>query len=220
MTPAEVIEPVLEILERPDLESMAYTRFNSALKSAHSIERLRQDLRTGYILNPSAVNEVVTFLKEDTAPRSREIYSIDLYQNFTEPTPGNVIVLDADLITIPRPYVNVVDRIAAKDYYGYKYMHTYTLLGAIGRISGIEQGVKAIGVTYLSFPTFTRNLITSEYESDSWILTEFHEIVAAFLRQHLSTVIDSDSIKTDALREVAFQRQEFIKTYVKDILPL
>lgn len=220
MTPSEVVADLLELLERPDLESLAFSRFYSALQSAHKVERLRKDLYIGVISDPSVVQGKFTFVQDDYLPRCREVRNITLYKDYIVPSlPDDPIVIDPDKeIPLSSPFVDLVDRVSARDYYGIKYPHTYTRIGSTVTLSGVSEQTKLIAITYLGFPSFSKDPISGEYESDSWILREFPQLVQAFLRQHLATVIDSDSIQSAAMRELAFQRQEFIGIYAKDAI--
>jgi hypothetical protein len=219
MTPSEIISEVLSDLERPDMASKALAKFYQSLQSAHKVERLRRDLRTVYITNPSINNSRMTFVVTEVTPRSREIRSVNLYSGFSEPTPGQVIPDENKLIYLYQPFIDIADALTATDYYGFKYPTTFSLMGALGTLKGVDTSTTCVEINYLAFPTFVESPVTGEYETDSWIADEFPQLIKAYLKWAIATVIDSQSLIQSAVSEVNFQRREFINTYVSDILP-
>jgi hypothetical protein len=199
-TPAQIVSNVLDILERPDLYDLGISRFQSALKTVHSIERLRRDLANERVLlsDYSVIDGKVGI---PIPARFR-----DMYRLWSSNSAGEV----------DREFYSLGNRIELKTYYGFKILQTYNIFGSILNITGISVDATHLEIDYLRFPTW--ELVDDEWETDSWIAVEEPGLLESAVRVQLAGITeDSDQIRS-AEREFAFRRQEFINNYVGEIV--
>lgn len=201
-TPAQIIENVLDNLERPDLQSLAVSRFSKALRSAHSIELFRRDLTSvSYTLSDYAVlNGRVGFpLPADY----RKIYRI--------------VGLDAAGIQ-QAVFEDLKSQPELRTYYGVRKQRVFNIFGAVLNLEGVDSTITAIRLEYFKFPNFVSNSQTGEYTTDSWIAADSPEVVEAYLQHNLAMLTEDSAQIASAEKLVQMTRRDLINNYVEDIV--
>lgn len=203
MTPQEIIDKVLEDLERPDFESLAPSKFHEALRMVHSVENFQQDLaREVYPIGDLLVFEQqATFL---TPARLRKIWRI-----YTKDSHGQ---------ELNRRFVDLRNKTEAVDYFGVKAHSTFTRFGPNITLTGISEESAEVFVEHVRFPEFTYNGTSGEWETDSWIVTESPFTVQYYLQFLLANLTDSADQKAAAQVLMASARRNLLADYVDNIL--
>lgn len=204
MTPAEIVAQVLDNLERPDLESMAYANLNSALKSAHGIEVFMRDLvELPFDLSAYAVVSGAVGIPLPT--RLRKILRI-----YTTDSAGAVV----DETFIPK--LNSVPRL--KNYFGFTIENTYSVFGNTLNVKGMSANAANLNVQYAGYPELTFDALTSIWATDSWIAVEHPEIIIAYLQHRLATLVEDQNQVASAEKFIGLHRVELLRAYADEIV--
>lgn len=210
-TPRQIIDNVLDSLERPDFLSKAEKGFASALKSCHGISRFQRDLKTKIVVSPSysAANQQTTI---PIPGGMREIESFNFWKTYT--------TFPSDETLHGIKFKNSLTNITLQDYYGFKEQYTYFLRGTDLILSGLDNSIAAISVNALYWPTFVYDVGAQDYITDSWIAVEYSKILEAQLFLDLSRKQSSDAIKTVAIQEYQDKYNEFLSIYARETICL
>lgn len=203
MTPQEIIDKVLEDLERPDFETLAPAKFHEALRMAHSVECFQQDL----------VREV--FPVED-------LLIIEQQGTLTAPTllrkVWRIYTTDQHGSVLNQRFIDLKNRASSTDYFGVKAHSTYSRFGKQITLTGISAQAANIVFEYVSFPEFSYNTATSAWETDSWILESSPFTIQWYLQYLLANLTDSEDQKAAAEVLLAAARRNLLTDYVDNIL--
>jgi hypothetical protein len=201
MTPAEIIQEVLDLLERPDLEALAYTRFRVALRSAHNVEVMRRDLTTeNFLLSDYTVTEGAVSLTLPT--RFRKLYRLSSYN-----AAGDVDVefkdrgRDTEL----------------KNYWGLVYSQVYSIFGLLLNVQGISTDATHLRLQFVRYPTY-EDEGGGVWVTDSWIAIEAPELISAYLQHQLALLTEDSAQITTAEKLIQMTRRDFINSYVEEII--
>lgn len=210
-TPRDIIDSVLEDLERPDFQVKAEKEFYSALKAAHGIALFQRDLKSKLVttITYSAANAQTSI---PLPAGIREIHKFRFWQTYTT-VPSNEILQEAK-------FKNAILDAALTDYYGFKEQYTYFIRGNELILSGLPEQVAAINVTAIYWPTFVFDSLAGDYVSDSWILQEYSSVVRAYLFLALSRKQSNNDIKASAAAFWQEQYNSFLTTYSRETICL
>lgn len=203
MTPTEIIDQTLDILERHDLAAMALSAFNSALKSAHSIDHFRRDL-VEEVFDLAEYAVVAGSVGLAVPTRLRKVYRI-----FTKDSAGNVL---------DEAFYNIGDKLELRNYFGFTEEHTYALFGPVLNIRGMSAGAAFVHVQYLAHPTYTYNPETLAWETNSWIALEAPETIVARLQHRLAQLTEDQNQINSAEKYMSLTRQELLANYSHEIM--
>jgi hypothetical protein len=210
-TPAEMIASVLSRFSRPDLEEEVTLRFPRALKSAHSVNDFRRDLATTYVYDPMVVAGIANISVSVNFPRLRKIKSISTYADF----------VTVELLTTPvgQHITSYKDRTLGEfTYYGFQHAQTWLLAGDVLNLSGVESPARVIGVYGVYYPTYVFNEFANEWETSSWLMIEYPDIVEAYLNLYVAQRIQNKDQIATYERELFRVRQELISTYEQELV--
>lgn len=221
MTPADLIQNICSEYERPDMIYRLQQKFPFCVRSAHSVERFSRDLAEAFILNPTilsgngSLGGLVQFTTMESLPRCRELRGINLYKSYSEPTPG--LIVPEDMIPLISPYVSSAGRASVRDIYGYTIPNTFSQMGNTISLTGVSNETACIGVEYLAFPltVFTDE---DEWETESWIMQDYPELIGAYLGRELAKMSDSRSLISSAESKLVQTRADFIDVYAPLLL--
>jgi hypothetical protein len=114
-------------------------------------------------------------------------------------------------------YQNLNEGYAQRDYYGYTYNSGFLRMGQNITIKGVPDTTKLLEVKSVLWPTFEYNAITDEYSTNSWIVSEYPQLIQQLLMIYAATIAQqSDSLAT-ARGELAQIREDFLNTFTGDI---
>jgi hypothetical protein len=196
-SPRTVINLVLSLLERSDFRQKAETSFYAALKKAHAF-KFGRDIA-------SVTATPITWLGDTasvpTPARLKEILSIS-----STSLPPN---------TIFKPSFG---NPSMADYFGYPYPYSYAFSGNTIELRGIPPQDSSIVIKGLFWPTFYLTGSPQDYASDSWILNEYKELVAAYLFAELAPFQSREDIKKSAQDYLQSHLTTFSSVYAGEFL--
>lgn len=222
MTPDEIINNVCEEYERPDMVYKLSNKFPFCVRSAHSVERFARDMTeaslVGFSINTSDPRNpgLVQVTQDDNLPRCREVRYIIPYRTYTEPSPG--VIIPGELIPGVRDFVPTHERVAVRDIYGYIIPNTFSQLGNVLSITGVDTNATCLVIGYLSFPNTFFSSEEDSWMTDSWILRDFPELIAAYLGRELAKMVDSRTMLSSAMDKLSQTRADFIDVYSHQVL--
>ena len=203
MTPQEIVSNVLELLERPDLEVLAFSRLGKAINSAHSNQFFLQDQTYVDFLSADVITGEGTAIL-DVPPRFRSLQRIE--------------TLDAVGAPLQREFANLRDGLSVRNYYGFRATSTYSKIGKVINLFGVDTRAETVRVHFVSYPTYELNPLTQVWETDSWIVDELGALVEAYLLFDLAVVTADTERKSDASAQINLYRQELLHNYVNDYI--
>jgi len=174
--------------------------FYSALKQAHAF-KFGRDISTVTIGTLTRAGDLVSVV---TPARLKEIISIT--------TPS---------LAISNPEVKFVSSFGTptiQDYFGYQYPYSYSFSGANIKIRGIPAQDAQLSITGIFWPTFFLTGSPQDYASDSWILTEYKDLVAAYLFSELSLFQSNKEKQVAAAAYLSNHLNIFSTTYAGEYL--
>lgn len=210
----ESIDKVLDDLSRPDLTDRALRQFPQCLQSAHSTESFRRDVKTVSIANPAIVSNIVQLTTTLDLPKLRGVRKVECFTAFT--LGDGDVVIPSGLIT-PNTFVDLSDANSEFNYYGFGYAQSYVLLGNTLTIKGVDTTTLAISVTGQHWPSYALNELINEYETDSWLMLEFPQIVEAYLRLFVTRLAkdkDGMAIEMSSIQQL---KLELLHAYPQEI---
>ena len=209
----ESIAKVLDDLSRPDLEDRCLVHFPQCLQSAHAIACFRRDIKVVSIANPAIVSGQVQLTTSLDLPKLRSVKQVECFSAYTL---DGAIVVPSNLIT-PNTFVDLSDANSEFNYYGFGYAQSYILLGDTLNLKGVDSTTLALSVTGQFWPSYTFNELTDEYETDSWLMREFPQIVEVYLRLYVARINkDKDGMNIE-LGSVQQLKTELIRSYPQEI---
>lgn len=216
MTPAEIIEEVLSDLVRPDLGDRARVKFAQTVRAVHAIDQFRQDLTLHMILDPDPIDKVVRFSVSETIPRFRKISSVRLYTDYAHV--NGMTFPEREIILPDEGFVNGVEKLKVRDYFGFRYPFTYSIVGDVGGISGVSSNVKCIEIVALTYPEVKVDPVDGELSTDSWIVRDCPELVQAQLKWEIAKLIQDRETKRNAEETIMFERDNFLRQHLNDTI--
>jgi hypothetical protein len=205
MTPAEIIAKVLDTLERPDLEAQAYNNFNSALKSAHSIEVFQRDLvELPYALSEYAVVEGAVGVP--VPGRLRKILRV-----FSTKTDGSIV---------DQAFAFMGNKLELRNYFGFKQRQTYTIFANVMNIAGLSANADVLNVQYAAFPELAFDPESETWITDSWIAVEMPEVIEAYLQHRMASITEDANQINTAEKYIGMCRADLIRTYAAEIVEI
>lgn len=209
MSITTIVTELLDELERPDLQKKCQTFVPQAIRFAHSARLFSKDLTTTVVADPVVTdsNRVSLSLIDDL-PRLRKVFQLNFYAGYSEPLPGDYSPFNE--ILVDQPYRNRAEMNDVKDYYGFQYKNVYAMAGDQLVIDGADKQTKALAIRYFAWPEISINEVTREYQTDSWIVREWPELVKAYLRRKLASVIDKRELRNDALEDFRLTYESFL----------
>jgi hypothetical protein len=212
MTPNELIAKVMDTQSRQDYETELLAQFPTALRSAHGVNDWRRDQKTISVFDPLIADGNCTIPIVTDLPKLRKISGIRIYSSYT--TVGLINTVGTE---IPSTFKNILDS-GQFDYYGIPFQQTYSIFGSILNLNGIDASTTAVSVSGLFYPTFEVNSLSGEYETDSWIMIEFPEMVEAYLDLWVARKSkDAASIQSYG-QALAMARQQLITSFEQELL--
>lgn len=189
MTIDTIINELLDEMERPDLYDSCEMYVPEALRKAHGCRKFYKDLAEVVLPDPviDENNRVRYFVGTDL-PKLREIQKVQLYQGYTEPTPGEYSPYNE--IFVRGGFLDRAKLHSVYDYYGFERQYLYSRVGAELVLQGVSSDTQAVKFTMFAWPTVTRNAATQKLETPSWIVEEWPELVKAHLRKKLIVVVN------------------------------
>lgn len=172
----EVIAEVLELLDRPDLLSLARKRVRNVLKSCHASADFHRDL---VAFAPVAVASGDT-TSELTLPENfRKLYQVVGYGSDGE-----------QLLT---PY-ELRRAVPARTYFGFVgATANYFLSGGLLALTHIAPVPTTVGFYYFKYPTYVVSTATEtvgQVSSDSWVLSFYPEAIVKGLLTELAKAVE------------------------------
>lgn len=172
----EVIAEVLELLDRPDLLSLARKRVRNVLKSCHASADFHRDL--------------VAFAPVAVAPNTSES-ELTLPDNFRKLY--QVTGFGSDGVQLTTPYV-LRRAVPVRSYFGFVGGEaTYFLRGGLLVLSHIAPVPTTTGFYYFKYPTFVVSTAPeplAQVSTDSWILNQHTEAVLKGLLFELAKTVE------------------------------
>lgn len=212
MTPNELIAKVMDTHSRQDYETELLAQFPTALRSAHGVNDWRRDQKTVSVFDPLIADGNCTIPIVTDLPKLRKISGIRIYSSYT--TVGLINTVGTE---IPSTFKNILDS-GQFDYYGIPFQQTYSIFGSILNLNGIDASTTAVSVSGLFYPTFELNALSGEYETDSWLMIEFPEMVEAYLDLWVARKSkDAASIQSYG-QALAMARQQLITSFEQELL--
>ena len=212
MTPNELIAKVMLTHSRPDYSLELINQFPIALRGAHGVNEFRRDQKTVSVFDPLVSSGASTIEIMTDLPKLRKIKGIKLYSSYTGVAPDQVVGTE-----IPSKFVDILTT-GEFNYYGLTYQQTYSVFGTKLNLIGVDDSTVAVSVSGLFYPTFTLNVNTNEYETDSWIMQEFPEMVEAYLDLWAARKMkDAATIQTYG-QALAMTRQQLITSFEQELL--
>lgn len=172
----DVIAEVLELLDRPDLLSVARKRVRNVLKSCHASADFHRDL-TAFAPVAVAPN---TSESELTLPDNfRKLYQVTGY--------------GSDGVQLLTPY-RLRRAVPVQSYFGFVGADaTYFLSGGLLVLNHIAPVPTTTGFYYFKYPTFVVSTATEtvgQVSTDSWILNQHSEAVLKGLLFELAKMVE------------------------------
>lgn len=212
MTPNELIAKVMATHSRYDLETEMLKQFPSALRSAHSVNDFRRDQKVVSVFDPLVASSTCLIDVVSDLPKLRKIKGIKLFSSYTGVSPNQVTGTET-----PSKFTNITET-GEFNYYGLAYQQTYSIFGQTLNLTGVDADTVAVSVYGLFYPSFLLNNLTGEYETDSWLMLEFSEMVEAYLDLWVARKSkDAENIRTYG-QALAMVRQELITTFEQELL--
>lgn len=203
MTPSDVINEVLDDLERDDLIQVAESKFQAALKSAHAVDSFAQDLMQ---VDFDITNLIVNQGKTSIVPPDgfRKVWDLR--------------TIDSSGGVFPDGFRNQRNLQTLRDYFGFQIPRTFSQFGKKNiNLTGVDANASAIRLTYLSFPVVTV-ATDGTLSADSWILDEFPQMVSAYLKWYLAPVTQQEDVANAAAQQVQNYHRELLSIYVEELL--
>lgn len=200
MTPQEMMDQVISVLERPDLASLAVTRFPQALRSAHSVEYTRRDLtnKTWLISSLAVLDGKVGV----TIPaRMRKIHRL-----YTRDAAGVLV----------EEFQDLQNKAELTSYFGFKILQTYNIFGINLNVAGISASAYQLRIEYFQFPTWTQE--AGVWTTNSWIADSHPELIMAYLQHQLALITEDANQINSAEKQIQMCRRDFIASIVEDIV--
>jgi hypothetical protein len=215
MTPLEIVTAACSYYSRPDLVTPILTsQFANFLRDAHAIDNWAKDRRLLYVLNPTSNNGVVSVNLQTVLPNLRDIISIVPYSNYSQI--GSVIT-PMDLVKLYQKYISA-DKTDMYNYYGAKRTHTWQILGANLSITDVDASTLCLEVLAFMYPSYTQNLINGQWETDSWIMTEWPNLLQCYCNRFVSLKLKDRELQNAAIQEFNDERTAFIAAKASEII--
>jgi hypothetical protein len=156
------------------------------------------------------------YLTAAALPQLQTLLSIKGYSDYTSS------VIGPDTFYYPGTsdgvtYYNLNEGYADRDYYGFTYSTGYTQLGQNITLKGVPDTCKLLEVRAVLWPTFVYNTFTDSYTTNSWIMSEYPELMRALLMYFGATVTQQSDILTTSRNAVAQAREDFLNSFTGDI---
>ncbi len=196
-SPRTVINLVLSLLERSDFRQKAELSFYSALKQAHSF-KFGRDI--------ASVTATPITWSGDTASVATPARLKEILYISSASLPPN---------TVFKPSFG---NPSMADYFGYPHPYSYAFSGNTIEFRGIPKQDSQITIKGLFWPTFYLTGDPQDYASDSWILNEYKELVAAFLFAELAPFQSREDIKKSATQYMQTHLNNFSSVYAGEFL--
>jgi len=201
MTPMQIIAQVLDNLERPDLESLAISRFRPALRAAHNVEIFRRDLVSeSFLLSDYVVLDGKVTL--DVPERFRKLIRV-----YTTNAAG----------VVDKEFKDLGSKIEYKTYFGFQIQQTYNIFGSSLNVNGISTDATHAVLEFARFPSFEQDE-SDEWVTDSWIAIEAPEVIEAYLQHQLAMMTEDAQQISNAEKMVQMSRRDLIAAYVEEIV--
>ena len=208
----ELITKVMATHSRLDLEQELLGQFPASLRGAHGVNEFRRDQKTLSVFDPLVASDTCTIEITADLPKLRKVKGIKLYSSYTGVSPNQVVGTE-----IPSTYVDILST-GEFNYYGLTYVQTYSIFGTKLNLTGVDASTVAVSVSGLYYPTFTLNTNLGEYETDSWLMLEFPEMVEAYLDLWVARKSkDAANIQTYG-QALAMTRQQLITSFEQELL--
>ncbi len=210
----EVIAKVEDDMSRQDLSDRLLAQIPQCIMSAHGLSTFRRDMLTKSVSGFTNTSNIVVLSTVTHLPKLKKPKSIRQFSSFT--LDGAIVVPGTEIL--PGKFVDLSDANSEFNYYGFGYTQSFTLLGSALTIKGVDASALALSVTGNFWPSYTYNSLSGEYESDSWILLEFPQMVEAYLRYYVAKITkDKDLIKAEE-NNILMVRGELLTNYAGDIV--
>jgi hypothetical protein len=216
MTPLNLVTSQTSYLARYDMTDKILTYdFSNILNTAHSINIFRRDLRKLYILNPSINSGKVAVDMSSEFRAIRVIRGVKLYSSYS--VVGTVVTPGTEIISNPE-YTEAQGE-NQFNYYSNKILNTYYIAGNYLNFREVPENCVCIEVTGIVRPYYGRNLLTGEWESDSWILEQHPGVIQSMVRRFIAGIVADPKMMNAA--EIYYQQQleNFIDANKQEILP-
>lgn len=192
MTPNDIVDAVLDEIERPDLATMAQIRLQQSIYETHAIAFFDRDKT--YLDTPVVPGQ--SYLNITRPARFRKLACIQALDSA-----GNVVFEAFKDKGLKKEVTN---------YFGFQEVNTYRISGNTIRVDfspslGVDYA--NVRVWYWEFPTYS--VTGGTIGSSSWICTEFSGVIIADLALRLSGATDDDT---------AFQKQRIAREEGRDFL--
>lgn len=213
-TSSEIVEQVIDELERPDLFNKIAANFPAAVRSAHRVGEYRKDLKLAYLTSFTNVDGVVKSIIGTDLPNTRKFYHFHEYASFTQVGtaiyPQNPVYLG--------PYTERQGVEMVRDYYGFEKTKVYSQVGRELILSGVSSQATCIETLALVWPNVVYNSLTQEYDADSWIMEECPELIQAYLRVRAAEILKSREHLQLAMNSLQSVRKEFTDGLAGEII--
>lgn len=213
LTVTEMIAQVCDRYDRPDIDDKVLKQFQAVLRQAHTTDMYTKDLYTQYSPAPFISGNKASIITADFAKGIRKIHTISTYSSYTGVGSEAFPYIPGTLIQDEFKDVSV--DFNKTDYYGFAYEQTWAHLGRNITLNGIDASTTLVGIEGFCWPSFTLNIITEEYETDSWILEEYDEYIDALVAVRACTIIQNMEALTIAKSRAVEVRAEFIKAFAE-----
>lgn len=215
MTPEEIVTTQCTLYSRMDLFSQILeVQFSNFLRAAHGLDNFRKDLRNLYILNPLISNGVVTENLTTELLRARSIYDVNLYSTYVQ---VGTVVTPGTKILLPEKYKNA-DSTDLYDYYDIPTRYVWQIFGQTITLRDVDTATTCIELKVLAYPTYAQNDINGEWQSDSWILLQYPEILSVYCSQYIATKVKDRELLQSAVLEFNRVKTEFLSACAQEII--
>lgn len=215
MNVAELLAPVLDMLDRLDLEDRLMQYMPEAIRAVHSIQKFNRDKAVVYVPAPSILEGSVV-LNPTVLPRVRDILKVNTYTAFgSSEISGITYYYPAGIPTID--YKNLNDGFSATDYYGFRYVNGYSRIGSNVTIVGVPSDTTLIEVHAMQWPSYEKIGITEDYETSSWIAEEYPQLIKAFLLYRGASLAQQAEMIRTAQEEMQNHTTLFLREFAGDI---
>lgn len=215
MNVADLLAPVLDILDRPDIEDRLMQYMPKAIRAAHSIQKFTYDRSRIYIPTPTINNNLVTLSSIDL-PLLRDIVGVAAYTSYT------TAIISAETVYYPgavssNNFKNLNTGYDKTDYYGFAYQQGYMRLGSNVTLSGVDSSVTLLELDVLVWPSYELDEFAEEYSTNSWIAEQAPELIEAFLLVRGASIAQQDDVLRTAMTSLMTTTEEFLREKTGEI---
>lgn len=206
MSIQDVVDNVLEDLERPDLERLALRKLGSALRTCHAVDDFARDIHKELVL-PA---DYIALQANTSIPIPERLHKILRVCQAQEQFDGSWLEVspDFEFLGMNRDL---------RSYFGVAITKTFAQIGNAITVNGVDDKL-AIIVQHLKYPRYAQNQATQQYETDSWILEERQDVVEAALSVEISRLVLDTTIQQVAMQNWAQKRLELLTQYSGELV--